>query len=390
MNASPAKTILSASLLVLSAGGFSPASADVIGQVLFAKGDVQIVGADGVTRPARQGDPVSDGERVITGPGALGQIRLSDGGRVGVRAQSGVRFEPPAAGAPRTLELTGGNVRVLNMSDGGATPAPYVLRTSQGQVQVRDADTLAAIVPAETAQGAGSERTVIKLNRGTGIAAGKAGTPLEMRSGETVAVVPGAGAPSRLADARLPQLAPAQVPAGARPAAGSYPIAEDPGRPLTLPPTGLSPPVTRTPVLAGGFQPADALRGISPATGAPPAAPTRVVDPIVLSTFTTRRLPTVQFTDTSTSTIDQAARSIVSVSSGGTISTPSILGETRITSPTGVTTTLTDPTLSLGGLTGTLSGTKTTVTSTKEPVSGGNFSLGSGSSVLSPTLNLRR
>ena len=53
-------------------------AANVIGKVAFIQGQVFVRAPDGTQKPLRVGDPVHEGDVLVTGPG--GQVELSFGG----------------------------------------------------------------------------------------------------------------------------------------------------------------------------------------------------------------------------------------------------------------------------------------------------------------------
>jgi hypothetical protein len=182
-------TKLVGSIIVLVALiGATPVFAQDAGKVLFVKGDVALVSHDGVRREARRGMVIRDGERMVTGPGAMGQVKLTDGVRVGLRSSTGVTFEPKRASQPRTLALNSGNVRVLTPvrlkggqgdasspvpSVGGGTERRVVLKTPGGNLEMARSDAVAAI----QAQGA---KTFIRVNEGEATARNAKGAFMQL------------------------------------------------------------------------------------------------------------------------------------------------------------------------------------------------------------------
>jgi hypothetical protein len=77
--------------------GVTSVSAADAGRVLFAIGDVRIIAPDGSSRAAKRNDIVQVGQRMQTAKGALGQVRMINGERVGVRGGSKVRFSDASA-----------------------------------------------------------------------------------------------------------------------------------------------------------------------------------------------------------------------------------------------------------------------------------------------------
>ncbi len=153
--------------LVMLALAPLPALAD--GRVIFASGDVSLVGQDGARRPARKGDHVQPGERVVTAPNAMAQLKLRDGAFVGVRPGSSVKLQAfGAMGAGAELLLQAGSVRVLNLeTNGSSKPLPVQLQSADGaRVLVRGAD-LESGKPAGSTPAAG---LLTRVSAGTALA----------------------------------------------------------------------------------------------------------------------------------------------------------------------------------------------------------------------------
>lgn len=86
------------SFLILLAGAWLFAAAgaqatQAAGQFLSVAGDVRIVGRDGAQRPAARAAEFREGESIVTGPGALGQIRMADGSLMSVRADTEMKLD---------------------------------------------------------------------------------------------------------------------------------------------------------------------------------------------------------------------------------------------------------------------------------------------------------
>ena len=163
----------------------------MVGRVLFVKGDAHIIGKDGTRRVAKQGDGIGPGERLVTGDGTLVQVKMLDGGRIGLRAGSDLSFAEPAraiAGAPNVIELRSGDVRVLNFDVGGQKkPGEYVLKTPDGFVQLSRADSVVSLRPANGETGA-PKRTLVKLTAGNAIASNTASEPRTVEVNQGVAM----------------------------------------------------------------------------------------------------------------------------------------------------------------------------------------------------------
>ncbi len=84
-------------------------------QVLFSNGQLKVIDAKGIERLVKQGDLLQPGERVVSPPGVLSQLKLPDGTLIGMRNDSEIRLDQidPASGR-NIIALNFGNVRVIN------------------------------------------------------------------------------------------------------------------------------------------------------------------------------------------------------------------------------------------------------------------------------------
>lgn len=144
--------IFATCLTALAAG---IAQAAPVGTLLFAQDGVQIINPQGQARPARQGDMLEPGERLITPDNAASQIRLLDGSLVGVRPGSELTVNLPetAAGvAQQVISLLSGKVRVIGGELIGGKPAPVMLNAGESHLQLKGADLEASVVPKAKSQ----------------------------------------------------------------------------------------------------------------------------------------------------------------------------------------------------------------------------------------------
>jgi hypothetical protein len=398
------RTLLIATSLSLMAAAPVAGAQGGIGTVLFVKGEVVIESPGGQRRPAGKGGRLGPGERLITGKGSMGQVRMTDGGRLSVRPSSDVVFPASAgSGAPRVLELRGGNIRVLNLAAETGSQRPYEVKTPFGTVELADSDALAAL---GSAVEGGPRSAFVKLNAGSASAASGSGEKVQLVRGETFSVQPAA-------IRRLQPVAAAVTPVSTR---GPELTPDGRGRtplPFTAPdglgPVSSSPAVTRasssftfptgaasTGLLASSFR--GALPGST--TGGDPARPIdrrdeQIVPPVALVATTQQRLPSVVVSGTSptltTSIQDRAVNSILSASLGTdttrTLSTSSLLtSPTRTLSPTTSLTTTTTTTRTL--LDTSLS--SKLVTSSFDSKTGSTTISTSGSRLISSTPTLTR
>jgi hypothetical protein len=129
------------------------------GQLLFVSGLVTIVDTKGIERPATKGDKIGPGERLVTGGGAIGQIKLSDGSLIGLRSDSDLKLDAmkPAdvkGPAERVMFLSKGAVRVVNVDSGDREKhLPVLLQTPTATIGLRNADNESIVVPTTAAGG---------------------------------------------------------------------------------------------------------------------------------------------------------------------------------------------------------------------------------------------
>jgi len=131
--------------LALAMLAASPMPVLANGELYFVAGRVSIVSDGGRSRPAKKGDQVRPGERVVAGENAMAQIRMADGSFIGVRPDSNVRirdFRAAGADSGSVLVLDWGSVRVLNVATNDkSNPLPVqVHRTDGARVLLRAGD----------------------------------------------------------------------------------------------------------------------------------------------------------------------------------------------------------------------------------------------------------
>jgi hypothetical protein len=127
----------------------SVAFAAPAGALLFSQEGAQIIDAAGVTRPARQGDVLQTGERLLTPPNGISQVKLPDGSLISVRPGTEMRIDPPPAGAPtqQQIALIHGAVRVIGAELMDKRKASAItLQTGQASLQMKGADIESAVV----------------------------------------------------------------------------------------------------------------------------------------------------------------------------------------------------------------------------------------------------
>ena len=80
-------------VLFAAAMGAARAQGTPPGQFVAVVGEVRLVGRDGTPRPAERGGEVREGDTIVTGPSAIAQIRLADGGFLSIRADTETTLE---------------------------------------------------------------------------------------------------------------------------------------------------------------------------------------------------------------------------------------------------------------------------------------------------------
>lgn len=83
-------TCVGALLLAFATAAYASIDA---GRVQFVHGDSRALGANGAERALKKGDPVFEGETVITGPSASLQLRMADEAMIAVRPNSRLQIE---------------------------------------------------------------------------------------------------------------------------------------------------------------------------------------------------------------------------------------------------------------------------------------------------------
>lgn len=134
-------TILAATIAGLAA---TPALAQVgeAAQVIFTNDKLTVIDAKGVERVAKQGDFIQPGERLITPPGVVGQIKLPDGTLLGARPGSDIKLESIVRSLGKNvLVLNEGNVRVVNIDPPkGPKPMPVDVISPISTLQLTGGD----------------------------------------------------------------------------------------------------------------------------------------------------------------------------------------------------------------------------------------------------------
>ncbi|MGA8005671.1 MAG: hypothetical protein WCA17_06200 [Burkholderiales bacterium] len=153
-------TCVGALLLAFASGAYATIDA---GKVQFVHGDSRALGANGVERALKKGDPVYEGETVITGPSASLQLRMVDDAMVAVRPNSRLQIEvyrldgKGEGEGHGVLRLISGTFRSITGLIGHAKKANYKIITDTANIGIRGTDHEPSYqIPAAAGQGLGA------------------------------------------------------------------------------------------------------------------------------------------------------------------------------------------------------------------------------------------
>jgi hypothetical protein len=153
------KTVVLVATAILGFGSGANTWAAPAGTLLFTQAGSQIVDAQGTTRPAKRGDILESGERLLTPPGGISQVVLPDGSLVGMRPGSDMKFDVTGSDVARgtIVSLLKGTVRVIGseLTDPRKT-SQFTLLSGPATLRLRGADVETAIVKPEAGQASGN------------------------------------------------------------------------------------------------------------------------------------------------------------------------------------------------------------------------------------------
>jgi len=147
-----------AAALFAAAIGAARAQGTPPGQFVAVVGEVRLVGRDGTPRPAERGGEVREGDTIATGPSAIAQIRLADGGFLSIRADTETTLERFAyAGsedknASMFISLLKGGFRSVTGLIGQLNRPGYRITTPSATIGIRGTDHEPFVVTPATAQ----------------------------------------------------------------------------------------------------------------------------------------------------------------------------------------------------------------------------------------------
>lgn len=95
-------------------------------QVIFTNSALTVIDATGAERKVKQGEFIQPGERLITPPGVVGQIKLPDGTLLSARPGTDLKLDSIVRSLGKNvLVLNEGNLRVVNVAPPkGSNPMP--------------------------------------------------------------------------------------------------------------------------------------------------------------------------------------------------------------------------------------------------------------------------
>lgn len=134
-------TLIAATVALLGAAPAFAQSGEAA-QVIFTNDKLTVIDARGVERVAKQGDFIQPGERLITPPGVVGQIKLPDGTLLGARPGTDIKLDSIVkALGKNVVTLNDGNLRVVNVEPPkGPKPMPMDVISPISTLQIQAGD----------------------------------------------------------------------------------------------------------------------------------------------------------------------------------------------------------------------------------------------------------
>lgn len=174
------------------------------GKILYSRGVVSIVDELESARGGKTGAKIFEGDRVVTGRGALAQIRLSDGALIALRGSSDYQIQKQSFDEEEDLyeqagQLFTGWMRSITGAIGKKYPNNVTQKTSVATIGIRGTVYQIIHIPPEGLPGYAGEEpgTYVLLEEGAVEMTGEGGKRL-MKPGDVV-FVPAAGGVPRLA-----------------------------------------------------------------------------------------------------------------------------------------------------------------------------------------------
>lgn len=198
-------------------------AAEQAGKILYSRGSVSIVDQQDSARGGRTGAPLYEGDRIVTGTGAIAQIRLSDGALVALRGSSDYQIEKQQYDEEEDLyeqagKLFTGWMRSITGAIGQKYPQKVSQSTTVATIGIRGTTYQVIHIPPEGLPGFAGEEpgTYVFLEEGEVEMRGEQGTRL-LKPGDVVFIPAVGGAP---------QLAPQKAAMFSNPGSGIASILE--------------------------------------------------------------------------------------------------------------------------------------------------------------------
>lgn len=176
-------------------------AAEQAGKILYSRGSVSIVDVQDSARGGRTGAPLYEGDRIVTGTGAIAQIRLSDGALVALRGSSDYQIEKQQYDEEEDLyeqagKLFTGWMRSITGAIGQKYPQKVSQSTTVATIGIRGTTYQVLHIPPEGLPGFAGEQpgTYVFLEEGEVEMTGEQGSRL-LKPGDVVFIPVGGGAP---------------------------------------------------------------------------------------------------------------------------------------------------------------------------------------------------
>jgi len=163
-----------ATLCLIPAAAVAADSAGVF-QVII--GEVRVVGAGGQERTAVKGENILEGDRVVTGEGALAQVKFADGGLMSIRANTEFVLDKFSYAGPQDakpsilMSLVKGGLRSITGLIGQKNRDGYRISTTTATIGIRgtDHEPMVILPPPPGAKAVDLPGTYDKVNDGSTI-----------------------------------------------------------------------------------------------------------------------------------------------------------------------------------------------------------------------------
>jgi hypothetical protein len=158
------------------------AYAGVAGHVQFVHGDVKQMDAAGIAHVLHKGDAVNTGDTLIVASEASAQIKMEDGGLLGLR--SGARFKieqfnfngSQDGTEVSVFALLKGGLRAITGLIGQINKGNYRMKTPDATIGIRGTDHEVVVVTSDEAQADVPAGTYNKVNQGATVNSNAAGS----------------------------------------------------------------------------------------------------------------------------------------------------------------------------------------------------------------------